>query len=101
MVNDTEESRATVLDYMQPVLNMTPDITPIGLGLFTGSLDPDRRTIMAGGPQGDYRDWEVIRAWGQEIRAILLADNGIEQLALAETVLSYTDMSYTDLSHLN
>lgn len=102
MVDDTQESRQTVLEYMQPLLRMTPNVKPIGLGMFAGSLDPDRRAIMVGnGPQGDYRNWEAIRAWARELRKSLLAHEGTEQWALADTVLSYTDMSYTDLSYVD
>jgi menaquinone-dependent protoporphyrinogen oxidase len=102
MVDDTKENREKVLAYMQPLLNMTPNVKPMGLGLFAGSLDPDRQAIIVGdGPQGDYRDWEAIRAWAREIRTILLAYPGKAQLELAETVLSYTDMSYTDLSQVD
>ena len=102
MIEDTQESRETVLAYMQPLLNMTPDITPVGLGLFAGSLDPERRAIMVGnGPQGDYRDWDAIRGWAYEIRTKFLEQTEGQPLALAETILSYTDMSYTDLSQVD
>jgi menaquinone-dependent protoporphyrinogen oxidase len=46
MVDDTKENRQTVLDYMEPLLvKIAPEIEPIGLGLFAGSLDPGRRCI--------------------------------------------------------
>jgi menaquinone-dependent protoporphyrinogen oxidase len=99
MIDDTAENRQTVLNYMAPLLKMTPDVHPIGLGLFAGSLDPSRRAIMVGdGPQGDYRDWDAIRAWAKKIQAILIEHQEAKQLELAETVLSFTDMSHSDLS---
>ncbi len=102
MVNDTEESRRIVLAYMEPVFQKAPQVKPIGLGLFAGALDPDRQLIMPSNltPQGDYRDWEAIRTWAEEIRPVLLA--GIartdEPIVLREAILRYTDMAGADLS---
>lgn len=103
MVDDTKENRETVLDYMEPLLvKIAPDITPIGLGLFAGSLDPARQAIMVGdGPQGDYRNWEAIRAWAQKIGARLANELATEQLPLEDAVLSYTDLSFSDLTQVN
>jgi uncharacterized protein YjbI with pentapeptide repeats len=104
MVNDTEESRRTVLAYMEPVLQKAPQIKPVGLGLFAGSLDPDRQLLPMMhselAPQGDYRDWEAIRAWAEEIRPALLEGDvsSDEPMILRGAVLSYTDMSGADLS---
>ena len=99
MADDTQENRETVLTYMEPLLKMAPDVKPVGLGLFAGSLDPVRLAIMPGdGPQGDYRDWAAIRAWAQEIRGQLVAHHSEGQLALTNTVLSFTDLSHEDLS---
>ena len=57
MVRDTEDSRRTVLGYMEPVLQRAPAVQPVGLGLFAGSLDPTRPQAMSiAGPQGDYRN---------------------------------------------
>lgn len=102
MIDDTEENRHTVLDYMEPLLAMAPEVNPIGLGLFAGSLDPARRAIMGGGgPQGDYRNWVAIRAWAQKIQEILVDYQGPEKQKLADVVLSFTDMSYRNLSRAN
>jgi menaquinone-dependent protoporphyrinogen oxidase len=100
MVNDTKDNRRTVLAYMEPVRHQSPEIEPVGLGLFAGSLDPQRQLFMqVEGPQGDYRDWEAIRAWAAEIRPKLLADyvEPGEPPVLRGAVLSYTDMSGLDL----
>ena len=102
MIDDTEENRQTVLSYMEPLLKIAPKVKPVGLGLFAGSLDPARRTIMAGGgPHGDYRNWAAIREWAQKIGGIFAEFEGGKQLELAEMVLSYTDMSYSDLTLIN
>lgn len=103
MVDDTQENRQTVLDYMEPLLvKVAPDITPIGLGLFAGSLDPARQAIMVSdGPQGDYRNWEAIRTWAQQIGARLASNLATGQLPLEDAVLSYTDLSFSDLTQVN
>ena len=102
MIDATKESRETVLEYMQPLFQITPDVKPVGLGLFAGSLDPERRSIMVGnGPQGDYRNWEAIRAWAREIRKIFMAQQEEAFLDLTKTILSYTDMSHSDLSQVD
>ena len=100
MVDDTEENRRTVLAYMEPVRQAAPDIEPVGLGLFAGSLDPQRRLVMpAGGPQGDYRNWAAIRDWAKEICPTLLGEEirPDEPPVLSKAKLSYTDLSGADL----
>ncbi|MBK8905717.1 MAG: pentapeptide repeat-containing protein [Anaerolineaceae bacterium] len=102
MADDTAENREIVLNYMEPLLNLTPDVTPIGLGLFAGSLDPDRRAILVGnGPQGDYRNWAAIRTWAREVREQLRQQESTAPLDLAETVLSFTDLSHSELSQVD
>lgn len=100
MAEDTAENRQIVLNYMEPLLNLTPDVTPIGLGLFAGSLDPNRRAILVGnGPQGDHRNWEAIRAWAKKVRDQL--QESAAPLDLSETVLSFTNLSHSELSQVD
>lgn len=105
MINDTAESRRIVLGYMEPLLHLAPQIEPVGIGLFSGSLDPERRQVIPGdiGPQGDYRDWDAIRAWAAEIRPALLTGKvkPSKPMVLSGAVLSYTDMSGIDLSQVD
>ncbi len=102
MVTDTDDSRRTVLAYMEPVRQLAPEIKPVGLGLFAGSLDPQRPSMIRVKqlPQGDYRNWDAIEAWAKEIRPALLANitASSEPVILRDAVLSYTDMSGLDLS---
>ena len=104
MVNDTAENRRIVLDYIQPVLQQFPQLVPMGIGLFAGSLDPQRTLIMQirFAPQGDYRDWAAIRDWAAEIRPRLLAEQAETEtetgVVLHSALLSYPDLAGTDLS---
>lgn len=99
LVNDTAESRQKVLAYLEPVLDMAPEIEPVALGLFAGSLEPSMQLLVPGGPYGDFRDWEAIRAWAQEIRPALYAGEARadEPPVLAEVILSYSDLTGIDL----
>jgi menaquinone-dependent protoporphyrinogen oxidase len=74
LIDETADNRETALSYLEPILRMTPEITPIGLGLFAGSLDAQRASSLPVDipPHGDYRDWEKIRAWAAEIQSKLL-----------------------------
>lgn len=101
MVDDSEESRNIVLGYMEPVFQAAPEIEPVGLGLFAGSLDPSRQLIMhSSGPQGDYRNWDLIEAWAAEVRPALhqKVEGKDQPIVLARSILCFTDMSGLDLS---
>lgn len=105
MVKNTAESRRTVLAYLEPVRQLAPEIEPVGLGLFAGSLNPDLQQIQPGdsGPYGDFRDWDAIWGWAREIRPYLLEGEVRQaaQIVLSESILSYTDMSGLDLQRVN
>jgi len=105
MVKNTPESRRTVLAYLEPVRQLVPEIEPVGLGLFAGSLNPDLQQIFPGdsGPYGDFRDWDAIKAWAVEIRPFLLTGEvrHAAKIILSESILSYTDMSGLDLRQVN
>lgn len=94
MVHDTEENRQTVLAYMEPILQQAQGINPVGLGMFAGSLDPHRASIVETREtvHGDYRDWDAIKAWADEITPTLLERAGSEdQVVLHGTLLHYAD----------
>jgi menaquinone-dependent protoporphyrinogen oxidase len=79
MKEDTEEKRAVVSGYIEPVLQL---IKPVENGLFAGKMDTNKlsfldRTIinmMAKGedPNADYRDWTKINAWAEKLPALML-----------------------------
>ncbi len=69
----TEKNRAEVLSYMDPILKAVPEIRPVGIGTFAGTLDYNNlswftKKIMKskGSPEGDFRDWNAIRSWARE-----------------------------------
>lgn len=105
MIDNTADSRRTVLAYMEPLQHIAPEVEPVGLGLFAGSLSPNLRMIMPSEmqPYGDYRDWDIIRSWAEDITPALLADAPRlgAPIALAGAILSFTDMSGLDLSQIN
>lgn len=69
----TEKKQAEVLSYMDPVLKAVPEIKPVGLGTFAGALDYNNLSWLykkilksKGTPEGDFRDWNAIRAWARD-----------------------------------
>jgi len=68
----TEKKRAEVLSYMDPIRKTVPEIIPVGVGTFAGALDYNnlswlnKKILKAkGSPEGDFRDWNAIRAWAR------------------------------------
>ena len=75
MKDDTEENRRTVAAYLDPVREV---VQPLDVGLFAGRLDYSKlpflyRLIIKAmkQPEGDYRNWEAIRAWAGELVPLL------------------------------
>jgi len=73
LARPTEENRAKVLSYMDPILKAVPEIKPVGIGTFAGALDYNNLSWLnkkilksKGTPEGDFRDWNAIRAWARE-----------------------------------
>jgi menaquinone-dependent protoporphyrinogen oxidase len=69
----TEKNRSEVLSYIDPILKAVPEIRPVAIGTFAGALYYSNlswltRKIMKskGAPEGDFRDWNAIRAWAKE-----------------------------------
>lgn len=74
------EGFTTVRYYLGPVLKGAPSIAPIGVGFFGGKLDYGRLSLpkrlfvrfVIRASEGDFRNWEAIRAWTSELRPRLL-----------------------------
>lgn len=76
--DDTEENRCTVAAYLDPVREQVPEVEPVAVGLFAGAVTYSKlpflyRTIIKkmGAEEGDFRDWEAIRAWAEELVPLL------------------------------
>jgi menaquinone-dependent protoporphyrinogen oxidase len=67
------EKRAEALSYMDPILKAVPEIKPVDIGTFAGALGYNNLSWInkkilksKGSPEGDFRDWNAIRAWARE-----------------------------------
>ena len=103
MLNDEVEGRKRVLAYMEPVLAIDDTITPVGLGLFCGSMNPALKALVPNEVYGDHRNWEAIKDWAQEIAPQLMSGEPgtVDENDMRGAVLSYTDLSYSDLHRLD
>lgn len=79
MKEDTEENRCAVSAYLDPVRDKVPRIEPVDVGLFAGAMDYKKlslplRLIMKGmkSSEGDFREWDMIRAWADGVHGALL-----------------------------
>jgi menaquinone-dependent protoporphyrinogen oxidase len=82
-VADTEKTRREAAAFLDPLREQLPRVQPLGLGLFAGVLDFSKLPFLyrfvwpltAGrqASEGDYRDWEAIRAWAADLYPKLLA----------------------------
>lgn len=102
MAKDDEESRRITLSYLDPVLRLAPDVKPVGLGLFAGSLDRQSKLTMKSDafPQGDYRNWDRIRKWAAEI-SLRISDplhDDRGALVLADAVLTFPEQPESAVS---
>ncbi len=73
---DTEENRRTVAAYLDPVREV---VQPVDVGIFAGMMDYGKLPFilrlmmkMMKAPEGDFRNWEAIRAWAGQVRARLV-----------------------------
>ncbi|OUD14131.1 flavodoxin domain-containing protein [Thioflexithrix psekupsensis] len=73
---DTPENRAKVLGMMQPTLAL---VDSIDTGLFAGAMRPTKLKFfwrllarITHVPEGDFRDYEIIRAWARGLASKLM-----------------------------
>ena len=87
LYKDNEESRRIARSYMESVLKAAPDVKPVDMGLFSGTLDYSKmglmyRTVMKYKmgknrvPEGDFRNWTAIRTWAEGLCSPLSALGG-------------------------
>ena len=79
MKEDTEENRCTVEAYLDAVREKVPQVQPVDVGLFAGAMGYKKLPLMMRllmkamkSEEGDFRDWEAIRAWATGLRPALL-----------------------------
>ena len=69
---------STIDGYLRQALPVIEQIKPVSLGFFAGKLDlrslklPEQMImrilmLLTGMKTGDYRNWDVLRAWGQHL----------------------------------
>jgi menaquinone-dependent protoporphyrinogen oxidase len=88
MNSDTPERRQTARACLEPLVQIQP---PVHVGLFGGKIDPTRMAPMwrfmlswvkeGEMAPGDHRDWDAIRNWAGEVRALLSSDQATGQHA--------------------
>jgi menaquinone-dependent protoporphyrinogen oxidase len=77
MRDPTQENRRKVLAYLDRVLKEVPQVKPVEIGTFAGALDYSNLSVpnkmimkVKGAPEGDFRQWDVIRAWATRLHEI-------------------------------
>jgi menaquinone-dependent protoporphyrinogen oxidase len=75
---DTPENRNIVRAYLQLLEQGFPEIRPVSIGMFAGSLDYTNVTPLGlklvqaeGFLESDFRDWSLICDWTIQIRPLL------------------------------
>ena len=74
------ERFTTVAAYLEPALTKAPQVKPVSAGFFAGKLDYGRLNLfqklfvrfIIRAEEGDFRDWNAIRAWADEVHEALL-----------------------------
>jgi len=81
MARNTEQDRRYVAQWLEPVRAL---VKPVAEGWFAGALWPSKHPLFFEGlglriflssiglKEGDYRDWDAIRAWADSARPLLL-----------------------------
>jgi len=72
MHQPSEENRRKALAYLDPVLQTIPQVKPVDIEPFAGAMHYsnlswlNKKIIQSKEvPEGDFRDWEAIRAWAK------------------------------------
>ena len=81
MQDDTEENRGKAMAYLDALREQAPQVKPVDVGLFAGALDFKKlplpmRLIMKRmkAVEGDFRNWDSIKAWAVKLRPMLLGE---------------------------
>ena len=83
LARNTDKARDAARHFLDPVLESVPEVKPLDVGLFSGVLNYKpmnfiMRAVMKRKmkpyniSEGDYRDWDYIRAWSGGLSAKLI-----------------------------
>ena len=83
VTDEVEENRLEAAKYLESLRRIAPDVEPVDTATFAGAVLADtpeykrlfplfKIPVKAMAEQGDHRDWEAIRAWGEGLRSKLL-----------------------------
>jgi menaquinone-dependent protoporphyrinogen oxidase len=71
MKEDTEDNRQMVMSYLKPI---TEKVKPVDAGLFGGMVETGKLSFIhrmmikaVKAPEGDFRDFNLIRSWAKEV----------------------------------
>ena len=75
---DTEENRREALGYVEPMCKI---LKPVDVGVFAGVMDYSKLSFLSRliitklvkSPEGDFRNWDAIRAWANNVHSALLS----------------------------
>ncbi|MCX7783147.1 MAG: flavodoxin domain-containing protein [Meiothermus sp.] len=88
MSNPTPEHFHEVYEYLSEIRDLAE---PLEVGIFAGSLDYNRlnhdqmvKVLSKGLPEGDFRRWQDIRAWAEDVADRLLLEQARRQAAISE-----------------
>jgi menaquinone-dependent protoporphyrinogen oxidase len=74
-----KEKHTTPASYLDPVLEKIPHVKPVSAAFFAGKLDYSKLApfswlfvkIIIRGKEGDFRNWEAVRAWAANLEQML------------------------------
>lgn len=79
MEEDTEENRHRASSYMDALQASAPHVRPVAIELFGGRVDYDKISRLPGlmlklmrKPKSDFRNWDAIRSWAEDLTHVLL-----------------------------
>lgn len=81
----TEKTERQALAYADKLIALAPQVKPVDIGRFAGVLNYSKMpfyfrfmfwgfSLITGVQEGDYRDWEAIRAWANVMVSKLVDD---------------------------
>ena len=76
----SEDDRNDLVKQLEKVKDDVPEVSPVELGFFAGTLDYDKLSpamqllyrAFGGGDAGDYRDFPAIRDWATQLYPVLM-----------------------------